>query len=479
VGDKVTSVRGFPVRDQKEFYMKLMRAFPACPMKVERLATADGSGVSLGASASSVTEDAKMTTLEPELHYGEPLGIVPDETLEVVFVQVGLCLSSPVPLVQENTPGAKLFHVGDIVKQVNGTNVIDVNHFHTLIDEAAAKIAKLIINVDRNPYREAVVECDRLSDAAEKLVTRHHGFHYALVNVVNDGVRPFGLLFANLAHNKVIVLGVKPGSVTADVLKVCAHPCVCRWPPALLQPLDRIVAINGTPTTDEKVAKAYMEATKGSFSVVIERPATVETIAQLTDMQKEWIRRQDEQREPPPVNDFNWRPKPEDVLATDAMQSAQVCVLPAVCLYVHMFAGLLGATQRWPTEASKGHRAHRHQLVDTSPITCPVLITLFPQFLPSVHCPSPSAAAGAAPSQLHGQGNRRAHCQRRADWQGATPLWLTVQPARALNIPTFVIHILFFVAFFDSSLFFSSLTIFGQTPSTHICCINPCFVPKN
>ena len=234
VGDKVMSVRGFPVRDQKEFYMKLMRAFPVCPMKVERWATADGRAVSLGPSTSSVTEDAKMTTLEPELHYGEPLGIVTDETLEVVFVQVGSCFPSPAPLSQENTPGAKLFRVGDIVRQVNGTNVIDVNHFHTLIDEAAAKIAKLIIDVDRSSYREAVVEYERLSEVAEKLVTRHHGFHYALVNVINDGIRPFGLLFANLAHNKVIVLGVKPGSVTADVLKVCAHPRVYQWPPALL-----------------------------------------------------------------------------------------------------------------------------------------------------------------------------------------------------------------------------------------------------
>lgn len=99
----------------------------------------------------------------------------------------------------------------------------------------------------------------------EKFLRRRTGFEYLLVELdwPAQQERQLGIVLANRMH-KVIVGGLKPGSLGEEKLKV----------------LDRVVAINGAPVSDKDIAKHLIVAAGGKFSSLIERPVSEEAKAE-------------------------------------------------------------------------------------------------------------------------------------------------------------------------------------------------------
>ena len=125
------------------------------------------------------------------------------------------------------------------------------NHFFRAVQRSPRP---LNITVNRSVSREKEAKLKQLPAHLEKLVQRHSGFDYLMLDVSFDekAGKHFGLSLANLFnHNKVLVTGIKDRSVSADHFKI----------------FDRVVAINGTPVTDENVAKSYICASAGNFQV--------------------------------------------------------------------------------------------------------------------------------------------------------------------------------------------------------------------
>ncbi|MCP9263226.1 hypothetical protein DINM_006564 [Dirofilaria immitis] len=166
----------------------------------------------------------------------EALGVRPDENLMISRIM-------------DKSHAQGRFELGD-----------DRNQFFKLFEDATVE-GRII--VERSAERELELEKRLLPPNIEKIIKRHAGFDYIIVNVRYDSSagRPFGLNIANVTAHKIIIPEVTENTVAGDYLKIYDH----------------IIAINGNPVSD--------------VTAVIERPVTLESNREIKREVEDWKRR--------------------------------------------------------------------------------------------------------------------------------------------------------------------------------------------
>ncbi|VDN42816.1 unnamed protein product [Gongylonema pulchrum] len=169
----------------------------------------------------------------------EALGVRPDENLMITRIM-------------DKSHAQGRFELGDVIKLVNGILIKDRNQFFKLFEEATSE-GRVNIIVERSAERELELEKRLLPPQIEKIIKRHAGYDYIIVNVRYDPTsgRQFGLNIANVTSHKIIVPDVAENTVSSDFLKQYDH----------------IIAINGTPVSDVNVAKKMIRECQANFQV--------------------------------------------------------------------------------------------------------------------------------------------------------------------------------------------------------------------
>uniref|UniRef100_A0AAF5PM10 PDZ domain-containing protein n=1 Tax=Wuchereria bancrofti TaxID=6293 RepID=A0AAF5PM10_WUCBA len=140
----------------------------------------------------------------------------------------------------------------DHIKRINEVPIQSLENFENLI-KGQQKIVLYISRgskINRNKV-EFAKKKRLLPPNIEKIIKRHAGYDYIIVNVRYDSSagRPFGLNIANVTAHKIIIPEVAENTVAGDYLKIYDH----------------IIAINGNPVSDVTVAKKMIRECGANF----------------------------------------------------------------------------------------------------------------------------------------------------------------------------------------------------------------------
>uniref|UniRef100_A0A1I7VQ34 PDZ domain-containing protein n=1 Tax=Loa loa TaxID=7209 RepID=A0A1I7VQ34_LOALO len=256
--DKLIDINGIKLQDDEQLYYLLQRMNEDLEINVMRnVIKNDDTAVTAGISASVTTAVYRMAPCEA-------LGVRPDENLMISRIM-------------DKSHAQGKFELGDVIKKLNSIPIKDRNQFFKLFEDATA--AGRII-VERSAERELELEKRLLPPNIEKIIKRHAGYDYIIVNVHYDSSagRPFGLNMANVTAHKIIIPEVAENTVACDYFKIYDH----------------IIAINGNPVSDVNVAKKMIRECGANFQAiiaVIERPITLDSNREIKREVDEWKRR--------------------------------------------------------------------------------------------------------------------------------------------------------------------------------------------
>uniref|UniRef100_A0A0R3RWA3 PDZ domain-containing protein n=1 Tax=Elaeophora elaphi TaxID=1147741 RepID=A0A0R3RWA3_9BILA len=270
--DKLVDINGVNLKDDEHFYDLLKRINQDLEVNVIRnVVKKDDSEAAAGIS-SSVTTAIYRVLISLSMAPCEALGVRPDENLLISRIM-------------DKSHAQGKFELGDVIKKLNGIPIKDRNQFFKLFEDATAG-GRII--VERSAERELELEKRLLPPNIEKMIKRHAGYDYIIVNVRYDSSagRPFGLNIANVTAHKIIIPEVTENTVAGDYLKIYDH----------------IIAINGNPVSDVTVAKKMIRECGAnfqlrynihltSFPAVIERPITLDSNGEIKREVDEWKRR--------------------------------------------------------------------------------------------------------------------------------------------------------------------------------------------
>ncbi|VDM92946.1 unnamed protein product [Litomosoides sigmodontis] len=261
--DKLIDMNGVKLEEDEQFYRLLQRINDNLEIKVERnVVKSDGGGVVPGTSP-SITTATYRVLISLSMSPYEALGVRPDENLLISRIM-------------DKSHAQGKFELGDVIKKLNGIPIKDRNQFFKLFEDATAG-GRVNIIVERSAERELELEKRLLPPNIEKIIKRHAGYDYLIVNVLYDSSagRPFGLNIANVTAHKIVIYEVAENTVAGDYLKIYDH----------------IIAINGNPVSDVTVAKKMIRECGANFQAVIERPVTLDSNGESKREVDEWRRR--------------------------------------------------------------------------------------------------------------------------------------------------------------------------------------------
>uniref|UniRef100_A0A915PMV2 PDZ domain-containing protein n=1 Tax=Setaria digitata TaxID=48799 RepID=A0A915PMV2_9BILA len=261
--DKLIDINGTKLEEDKQLYDLLQRINNDLEINVIRnVAKKESTGETADAS-SSVTTIIYRVLISLSMAPCEALGVRPDENLMISSIM-------------DKSHAQGRFELGDVIKKLNGIPIKDRNQFFKLFEEATAG-GRVNIIVERSAERELELEKRLLPPNIEKIIKRHAGYDYIIVNVRYDSSagRPFGLNIANVTAHKIIIPELAANTVAGDYLKIYDH----------------IIAINGIPVSDVNVAKKMIRECGANFQAVIERPITLDSNGEIKREVDEWKRR--------------------------------------------------------------------------------------------------------------------------------------------------------------------------------------------
>ncbi|KAL3990845.1 hypothetical protein ACH3XW_33465 [Acanthocheilonema viteae] len=237
--DKLVDINGVKLKEDEQFYDLLRRINEDLEINVIRnVVKNDDNEIAAGAS-SSVTATIYRVLISLSMAPCEALGVRPDENLLISRIM-------------DKSHAQGKFELGDVIKKLNGIPIKDRNQFFKLFEDATAG-GRII--VERSAERELELEKRLLPPNIEKIIKRHAGYDYIIVNVRYDSSagRPFGLNIANVTAHKIIIYDVTENTVAGDYLKIYDH----------------IIAINGNPVSDVNVAKKMIRECGANFQVFV------------------------------------------------------------------------------------------------------------------------------------------------------------------------------------------------------------------
>ncbi|KAM3715912.1 PDZ domain-containing protein [Dirofilaria immitis] len=261
--DKLMDINGVKLREDEQLYDLLQRINVDLEINVMRnVAKKEDTAVTAGTSP-SVTTTIYRVLISLSMAPCEALGVRPDENLMISRIM-------------DKSHAQGRFELGDVIKKLNGIPIKDRNQFFKLFEDATVE-GRVNIIVERSAERELELEKRLLPPNIEKIIKRHAGFDYIIVNVRYDSSagRPFGLNIANVTAHKIIIPEVTENTVAGDYLKIYDH----------------IIAINGNPVSDVTVAKKMIRECGANFQAVIERPVTLESNREIKREVEDWKRR--------------------------------------------------------------------------------------------------------------------------------------------------------------------------------------------
>lgn len=193
---------------------------------------------------------AQRVVVEIAIDEGEPLGAKPNDRLMITHIQAG-------------TVAEGKLKQGDMIVELNDQKVRDPDHFFRLL-RRAAPVARLVVM--RDPQKQAEFERTDIPADRQHLVPKREGFSYSLMTIkwTEDGPR-LGLGIKDFM-NRVLVSRTEDRSLAAAQLKVGDH----------------LIDIDGTPVTDQNVAKQLLLnalQTSGVVTSIVERPESLEAKA--------------------------------------------------------------------------------------------------------------------------------------------------------------------------------------------------------
>uniref|UniRef100_A0A7E4VQ65 PDZ domain-containing protein n=1 Tax=Panagrellus redivivus TaxID=6233 RepID=A0A7E4VQ65_PANRE len=270
INDRIVDINGMKFKDENRLFKFLARCDDDLTIEVMRAVPKDPD------AGKNATQN-NLVLMYLQMNPYEPIGIRPDEKLMISTIQ-------------QNSHGEGKFELGDIIKYVNGHAIHDRNHFFKQMEAATSK-GRVEVIVERSASREAELEMCQLPPNIEKIVKRHAGYQYLMVNIkyVPKAGRVFGLNIANVTSHKIIVPEIAENCVAGDYLK----------------PLDHIIAINGVPVSDTTIAKKLIRDCRACFQAVIERPVTIDALAAVRKEVEEWRKKANK---PPPTKNMEEMP---------------------------------------------------------------------------------------------------------------------------------------------------------------------------
>ncbi|VDN05195.1 unnamed protein product [Thelazia callipaeda] len=260
--DKIMDLNGRKLSDDQQFYDWLQRIDEDLEINVMRkVAKMETDGKACESSSSTATINRVLISLS--MAPCEALGVRPDENLMISRIM-------------DKSHAQGKFELGDVIKKLNGIPITDREQFFKLFEDATSE-GRVNIIVERSAERELELEKRLLPPNIEKIIKRHAGFDYIVVNVRYDSSagRPFGLNIANVTSHKIIIPELAENAVASDYLKAYDH----------------IIAINGNPVSDVTVAKKMIRECRANFQAVVERPITLESNAEIKREVDEWKKR--------------------------------------------------------------------------------------------------------------------------------------------------------------------------------------------
>uniref|UniRef100_A0A0N4T624 PDZ domain-containing protein n=1 Tax=Brugia pahangi TaxID=6280 RepID=A0A0N4T624_BRUPA len=267
--DKLIDINGIKLHEDEQFYHLLQRINEDLEVNVMRNVVKNDNTVIMAGTSPSVTTTIYTVLISLSMAPCEALGVRPDENLMISRIM-------------DKSHAQGKFELGDVIKKLNGIPIKDRNQFFKLFEDATT--GKRIV-VERSAERELELEKRLLPPNIEKIIKRHAGYDYIIVNVRYDSSagRPFGLNIANVTAHKIIVPEVAENTVAGDYLKIYDH----------------IIAINGNPVSDVTVAKKMIRECGANFQgviikftiAVIERPVTLDSNGEIKREVEEWKKR--------------------------------------------------------------------------------------------------------------------------------------------------------------------------------------------
>ncbi|CAG9533069.1 unnamed protein product [Cercopithifilaria johnstoni] len=240
--DKLIDINGIKLNEDEELYELLRRINDDLEINVLRNVVKkddDDSKVGAIGISPSIKTTIYRVLISLSMAPCEALGVRPDENLLISRIM-------------DKSHAQGKFELGDVIKKLNGISIKDRNQFFKLFEDATTAGGRNIaIRLIKYGKRELELEKRLLPPNIEKIIKRHAGYDYIIVNVRYDSSagRPFGLNIANVTAHKIIIYEVAENTVAGDYLKIYDH----------------IIAINGNPVSDATVAKKMIRECGANF----------------------------------------------------------------------------------------------------------------------------------------------------------------------------------------------------------------------
>nr|CRZ23306.1 Bm9144 [Brugia malayi] len=200
--DKLIDINGIKLHEDEQFYHLLQRINEDLEVNVMRNVVKNDDTVIMAGTSPSVTTTIYTVLISLSMAPCEALGVRPDENLMISRIM-------------DKSHAQGKFELGDVIKKLNGIPIKDRNQFFKLFEDATT--GKRIV-VERSAERELELEKRLLPPNIEKIIKRHAGYDYIIVNVRYDSSagRPFGLNIANVTAHKIIIPEVAENTVAGD-----------------------------------------------------------------------------------------------------------------------------------------------------------------------------------------------------------------------------------------------------------------------